>query len=1074
MPMLAHSTSARPFSPAKTALPQGTNICPRERLFRLLDDCRRYPIIWISGPPGSGKTALLSSYSQARGLRALWYQVDSRDKDPANFFYYLGLAAQNIGLPHKSNLPLFTAEYLADLPAFTKRYFSELYRRLDAPFVLVLDDCHEIDEKSDLYQIVQHSLSELPVGASVILMSRGSPSPVFARLRLNRRMKVIDADELNLTFDEVHDIAAMHGAGEVDEAALRRLHDKTRGWAAGLVLMLEHAKDHPTSHPVIDKDALQIISDYFADEIFLKADAEMQEFLLMSACFQNMTEDMVAQLTGRPDAGDILSEFGRKHYFTEKFSGTETLYQYHGLFRGFLLSQARAFFSAERLFEIQRSTAQILERAGQIDEAITLHITRADWETAATVMLKHAATLTAQGRCQTLEGWIRALPNSVIEHTAWLLYWLGVCRLPFSTEEARGHHEKAYALFKADNNSVGQYLAWAGVVDTYRYEWGNFTPLNKWIAELDTLLERNPGFPSLDIEIRVLSSMFGTLIYNCPQHHLLPVWEERLKKLMESCADRNQRLIMGINLLPYYFWIGSFAKAWMIFRSLEKEVRAPDVTPLIQITWLLQEGFYNWLAGSTEACCNAVEEGWRIAMQSGVHVRDYLVLAQGAAGALVAGNLPLAEEYLQRMAPVLNATRMLDVGYYHYQAAWLALLKGNLPHAVEHAETAVRLATTAGTPFPLALCLIGLAQILFERGQHRQALAHLAHGRRIGRSMRSDLIEYHALARLSLYTLDQGKRTIGVSLLRRVCTLNKKMGNVSLPYWKPSDMSRLCAYALDAEIETDHVKAYIRQRCLDVEDGVGLLSDQWPWPLKIYSLGRFQVLRQGEPILFSAKGQRKPVELLKALLAFGGRDVSVEQLAEALWPEAEGDIARQAFDTTLHRLRKFLDYDKALVLQNGKLSLDARHCWVDAWALARAMSQLQDPQSSKNNYPALFDKVFAFYQGPFLHQEEYSWAMAPRERLKSKFLRQLGDLCYRLEQSKLWDRAVDCYNKALEVDPLSEALYQKLMRCYQSQGRRAEALAVYQRCRKTFSTVLGLPPSAETEAIRQSLQMDCE
>ncbi|MFZ5594038.1 MAG: BTAD domain-containing putative transcriptional regulator [Pseudomonadota bacterium] len=1059
---------AQPFSPAKTALPQGAGIYPRERLFRLLDERHQSPLIWISGPAGAGKTSLISSYAKVRGLPVLWYQIDDRDSDPANFFYYLSLAARNLDPSNKTALPLLREEYLADLPAYSRRYFSDLYRRVKPPFLLVLDDCHEIADQSSLYQIIQHSLSELPVGAAVAMVSRGSPPASFARLRLNRQMKVIDAETLCLTVDELRDLAVTSGNARVDESWLLALHEKTRGWAAGAVMMLESAKTHPALPAEVDQASLDVIHAYFASEVFAKLDAETQEFLLQTAFFPSMTLNMAAQLTGRLDAAEILSDVGCKHYFTEMHTSTETLYQYHDLFRGFLLSQARVSFSVARMTGIQRRTAQILENTGHIDEAIALYLSLADWNTATTAILKYAAALAVQGRARTLERWIRALPHEVIERTPYLLYWLGNCRLPFSIGEARALYEKSYELFKKQGQPEGEYLSWSGIVDTYRYEWGNFTPLDRHIMELEGLLARYPRFPSLEIEIRVLSSMFGTLIYHRPSHPMFPVWEERLKTLMQECADRNHRLIMSINLLPYYFWTGKFAKAWLIFNAMDKEVDAPDVPPLIQITWRLQKAFYHWLAGSTETCFAAVEEGWNIVTQSGVHVRDYLLLGQGASGALAAGNLPMAEDYIRRMAPVLNATRMLDVGYYHYQAAWLALLKGNLPHALEHAKTATQLATTAGTPFPLAQCLAGLAQILFEHGQNAQALAHLARARRIGHGMSSELIEYHCLARLALYALDRGKRAAGISLLRRVWALHKKMGNVSLPFWPAPGVSRLCAYTLEAGVESDHVKDYIRRRDLEFPDGAPA-TEHWPWPLKIYSLGRFQVLRNDAPLLFAGKAQRKPLELLKALLAFGGRDVGVDQLAEALWPDADGDVARQAFNTTLHRLRKLLDHDKVLSLQNGRLSLDARHCWVDAWVLGRTLGQLQGQPYDGKNTRELLDKAFRLYQGPFLHQEGCAWVLAPRDRLKSKFLRQLGDLCHRLEEEGDWNQAVDCYNKALEVDPLSEAFYQRLMRCYQQQGRRAEALAVYQRCQKTLGAVLGLPPSMETEAIRRSL-----
>ncbi len=99
------------------------------------------------------------------------------------------------------------------------------------------------------------------------------------------------------------------------------------------------------------------------------------------------------------------------------------------------------------------------------------------------------------------------------------------------------------------------------------------------------------------------------------------------------------------------------------------------------------------------------------------------------------------------------------------------------------------------------------------------------------------------------------------------------------------------------------------------------LSESEQRPVKIYSLGRFLIEIEGSPLRFAAKAQRKPLELLKALVALGGETVPVEQLTESLWPEAEGDKAQGSFATTLHRLRGLIG-SAALRHGDARLTLD--------------------------------------------------------------------------------------------------------------------------------------------------------
>ena len=90
---------------------------------------------------------------------------------------------------------------------------------------------------------------------------------------------------------------------------------------------------------------------------------------------------------------------------------------------------------------------------------------------------------------------------------------------------------------------------------------------------------------------------------------------------------------------------------------------------------------------------------------------------------------------------------------------------------------------------------------------------------------------------------------------------------------------------------------------------------------------------------------------------------------------------------------------------------------------------------------------------------------APRERLRNRFLRALGAIARLWEDRDAHAHVPDLYERALEIEPLSETLYRRLMLCYHALGRQAEAIEAYERCAATLRAELGTAPSPETTAI---------
>jgi DNA-binding SARP family transcriptional activator len=365
-----------------------------------------------------------------------------------------------------------------------------------------------------------------------------------------------------------------------------------------------------------------------------------------------------------------------------------------------------------------------------------------------------------------------------------------------------------------------------------------------------------------------------------------------------------------------------------------------------------------------------------------------------------------------------------------------------------------------------------LGRVLFHLGDADAARTEVARARAEGRAMNAQTIEYLTFIVEAEAAMESGDDRACLESLRRALSVGKAQQFQNHTWWSSSSMARLYAKALAGGIEEPYVAGVIRQRRLAPPDGARA-PDNWPWPLRIHTLGRFAVLKNGEPMSFAGKAPRKPLELLKALIALGGSDVNQGALTDALWPDLEGDKAQRAFETALHRLRKLLADEALIVLKDGRLTLEARYVWVDSWALERALQVLERDLSTPGCPAAALDgleqRLQALYAGHFLAAESGSWALAQRERLRSRFLQGLEQLGRRHEARSDWTRAVRCYRRGLEVEPLAEGLYYRLMCCYRSLDQPAEALAVYHRCRQTLRSILGIAPSRDIEALRAAL-----
>ena len=1059
---------------AKLSRPRIYRVSPRERLFRLLDERREHPVVWLSGAPGSGKTVLVASYLEARKLTGVWYHVDPGDADPATFFHYLGLAGARLGGKKAPALPRYADEYRRDLNGFARRWFRAFFARMPAGGVLVLDNLHEAGGSAEARAAFATGLEEIPAGVNVVVVSRPEPPAEFARLLANQTIARVGAEELRFTRDEAGRLLAADG--ELAAEALEAVYRRSDGWAAGLILLREHATRAAAGPDDGGPATPEAVFAYFAGEIVNRIPAGNQRVLVLCALPPRITPRIAVELTGAADAGKLLEHGYRRHLFVARRDGAEPTYEFHALFREFLLKRAPAVLGPEALAEHRRRAAALLEADGAGADAFELYRDAGDWPNAVRVVLAAAPELLAQGRFQSALERIEALPPHSRAAEPWLAYWEGAARANVDPLAARAGLERAYDGFVARGDTAAQIRAVEAVIVSHYLAWDDWRPVDRWTEVMEKLLARERTFANPAAEVRALSSLAIGLVYRQPGHRLLLELLDRLAALLDEVGDRNLEVASATRLIDGLNKVGDFARSQAIATRVRAVMDDPEVRPLTSAwarVWLANLYYFEARFDDFE---RVLDEALAIAEAHGLGFFVPVIGLFRGWGRLSRGDDREAAPVLARLAATIDPGRKLDRALLHYLECWSAASRGDFAAAEREGRRAAQVSLETGSVASALICHTGLALALDGTGQPAAALGVLDRMLSLVEGVHGGMLRYatalwEAYLRLRAEGGEGGEGGEGTgdwrTPLAEALALGRREGYLNHYFWWPPMMSRLAAVAIAEGIEVDYVRRLVAARGLPPDPA--LAADDWPWPLRIQALGRFEVRQDGVPLAFRGKAQKKPLELLKVLVALGGEGVDAGRLAAILWPDAAGDAAKVSFDSTLYRLRKLVGQDAALVLVEGKLSLDRRQCFVDVWAFERLAREADGASGAAA--AAIARRLLDAYPGHFLAaDEDQPWLMGLRDRLRSKLVRAVLGLGRALEAEARWEDAIALYSRSLELDNLAEDLYRSLMVCYRELGRTAEAMRVYRRCRELLSVVLALPPSPETEAVRRSLE----
>jgi DNA-binding SARP family transcriptional activator len=432
--------------------------------------------------------------------------------------------------------------------------------------------------------------------------------------------------------------------------------------------------------------------------------------------------------------------------------------------------------------------------------------------------------------------------------------------------------------------------------------------------------------------------------------------------------------------------------------------------------------------------------------------------------ALEAGDLPMARGLLHSMARCMDARNLGQVVEYWDMQGRCLLASDQPAEAADAMRRAIETAALGELPMQRRLVLWSMASAVdLALGHDAQALDWLQQVQTASTGVQARIAQASVLTTTAWRAICSEAPDTPIRLAEAFNAL-ASMNLVRFLRPLPRVAAQLCQRALEADVQPGFALRVIAERGLPRPADAGR---QWPSPVRVLCLGPGQVLQLDGTAMVRGKGPARSLELLWWLGAHDGQPVSVQACLKALWPDAEPNAARAAFDMALARLRKLLGDQAELRLEAGNLNPDRAAFWFDTAQQRELVARLTQPGLQAGTALRMAYRLIAGYGGFFVGQaDDLPWVMAARARQLARFSR--GVRAAAQAQS---DGAVapieSLLRAAIEAAPTDEPLAQDLIKLHQQRGEYSLAEAVYLQLRHARSAASLPSPSGRTQALVQ-------
>jgi LuxR family maltose regulon positive regulatory protein len=405
-----------PLLRTKLVVPSPPRLVVRDVLIDALSAGLSKPLTLIYGPAGSGKTMLVAQWAAfVREERPVaWLSLEPDDNDPARFWMYVVEALRSVvpGIGEAS-LAMLRAPGVNLVQEALPALVNEL-AEVSEQLVLALDDYHAIEDErihQGMASLIEHS----PTTLRIVMTSRAEPPLRVGTLRARAQLNEIDARQLRFSLSEAEAMLNdVHGL-DLASATVKRLHDRTEGWAAGLYLAVLSMRGHEDAGSFVKSftGSDRRVVDYLAAEVLGERREAELGFLLHTSVLNRFCAALCDAVTGARDSRAMLDRIERVNYFLIPLDAGHEWYRYHHLF-GELLRHELERREPRRAAELHNRAGRWFLDAGMVAEAIG-HLTAAgELDAASELIDSHWLAFTNAGQRETVARWMDQLPRGYI------------------------------------------------------------------------------------------------------------------------------------------------------------------------------------------------------------------------------------------------------------------------------------------------------------------------------------------------------------------------------------------------------------------------------------------------------------------------------------------------------------------------------------------------------------------------------------------------------------------------------------------------------------------------------------